>query len=142
MLDPDGQLQTRSGLPVLGEGGPITIPPDSQIAIGKDGTISATTLGQSAANVSILGQIKLVNPGKANLVRGDDGLFRTASGQPADTDPAVTLVGGALEDSNVNTVGAMIDMIDLARSFDLQMKLMQSVDQNAQRSAQLLTTSA
>lgn len=141
-VDADGQLQTRTGLLVLGEGGPITIPADSKLAIGKDGTISATTIGQSAANVSILGQIKLVNPAKSDLRRGDDGLFRATGGAPADTDPTVTLIGGALEDSNVNPVAAMIDMINGARAFDLHMKLMQSADQNAQRASQLLNAGA
>jgi flagellar basal-body rod protein FlgF len=137
-VDADGQLQTRGGLLVIGEGGPITIPPDSKLAIGKDGTISATTGGQSAANVTVLGKIKLVNPVKGDLARGADGLFRTKNGADADADPTVTLVAGALEDSNVNSVAAMIDMIAIARQFDMQMKLLQNAEQNAQRATQLL----
>src|SRR3954464_5456540 len=67
-LDAEGQLQTRNGLPVLGEGGPIVIPPDSTVSIAKDGTISVTTNGQSVTNVTVVGQIKRVNPGRDNIV--------------------------------------------------------------------------
>ena len=141
-LDTDGQLQTRSGLPVLGEGGPITIPQDSVVSIGRDGTVSVTTNGQSLANVTVVGQIKLANPQRADIVKGSDGLFRTRSGAPADTDPAVELVSGAVEGSNVNAVASMVDMINLARQFDMHMKMLQNVDGNAQRATQLLTTSA
>lgn len=136
-IDADGQLQTRAGLPVLGEGGPITIPPESKVSIGKDGTVSVVTEGQSAANVNVIGQIKLVNPDRADLVRGGDGLFRARNGA-ADADPTVTLAAGALEDSNVNPVAAMLDLIGTARQFDLHMKMLQSVDENAQRANQLL----
>jgi flagellar basal-body rod protein FlgF len=136
----DGELQVRSGLAVLGEGGPISIPQDSRITIAPDGTISAVDLGQSAANVVSVGRLKLVNPEKPDLVRGNDGLFRTRGGSPADADPNVTVVGGALEDSNVNPVATMVDMINLSRQFDLHMKLLQSVDGNAQKANQLLTS--
>jgi flagellar basal-body rod protein FlgF len=137
-LDADGQLQTRTGLLVMGDGGPITIPPDAKLAIGKDGTISATIGGQSAANVAVLGKLKLVNPATTDLARGADGLYRMKNGGDADADPAVTLAAGALEDSNVNSVGAMIDMISIARTFDMQMKLLQNAEQNAQRATTLL----
>jgi flagellar basal-body rod protein FlgF len=141
-LDTDGQLQTRGGLPVLGEGGPINIPQDSVVSIGRDGTVSVTTNGQSLANVTVVGQIKLVNPPREDVVKGSDGLFRLRGGATADADPAVGLVSGAIEGSNVNAVAAMVDMINLARQFDMHMKMLQNVDGNAQRATQLLTTSA
>jgi flagellar basal-body rod protein FlgF len=141
-LDTDGQLQTRGGLPVLGQGGPITVPQDSVVTIGQDGTVSVTTNGQSLANVTVVGQIKLVNPPRGDLVKGADGLFRTRGGAPADVDPAVGVVSGGVEGSNVNAVASMVEMINLARQFDMHMKMLQSVDGNAQRATQLLTTSA
>ena len=134
----DGELQVRGGLAVLGEGGPISIPQDSRITIAPDGTISAVDLGQSAANVVSVGRLKLVNPEKNDLVRGNDGLFRTRGGNPADADLNVAVVAGALEDSNVNPVATMVDMINLSRQFDLHMKLLQTVDGNAQKANQLL----
>ena len=137
-ISPDGELQTRTGLTLLGEGGPITIPPDSKVAIGRDGTVSAVSGGQSAA-VNVLGRLKLVNPAANEIQKGPDGLFRLKSGQPADADEAVSVTGGALESSNVNAVAAMVDMITLARNFEMQMKLLQNADGNEQRANQLLS---
>lgn len=139
-VNPDGELTTRSGLTVLGEGGPIIVPPDSRISIGQDGTVSVTTNGQSAASVTNVGQLKLVNPSRGDVVKGQDGLFRMRSGAPADSDRSVIVVGGTLEASNVNAVTAMVDMINLARQFEMQMKLIQNTESNEQRAAQLLST--
>lgn len=136
MLSPNGVLQTRSGLPVLGEGGPITIPPDSAIDIGKDGTISAWQPGQNIVNV--VDRFKLVNPPEAQLVRGGDGLFRTVDGLPQPLDEAVTVAGGYLEGSNVNVVEQMVTMISLARQFEMQTRMLQTAEQNDRAAAQVL----
>lgn len=136
MLSPNGVLQTRSGLPVLGEGGPITIPPDHAIDIGKDGTISAWQPGQNIVNV--VDRFKLVNPPEAQLVRGGDGLFRTVDGQPQPLDEAVTVAGGYLEGSNVNVVEQMVTMISLARQFEMQTRMLQTAEQNDRAAAQVL----
>jgi flagellar basal-body rod protein FlgF len=136
-VSPDGQLLTRTGLTVLGEGGPIVVPPDSRIQVGRDGTVSAVTPGQSAA-VNVLGRLKLVNAAAGEVQKGADGLFRLRSGQPADADDTVSVTAGALESSNVNPVAAMVDMINLARNFEMQMKLIQNADGNEQRANQLL----
>ena len=140
-LSENGVLQTQSGLNVLGEGGPISIPPDVSLAIAKDGTVSAIPKTGSASAVSILGRIKLVNPPDAALVRGDDGYFRTKDSSAADADPNVTLVGGALEGSNVSVVEAMVSMISLGRQFEMQMKLLQNAENNATKASQLLSMS-
>jgi flagellar basal-body rod protein FlgF len=137
-ISADGELQTHRGFAVIGEGGPINIPQDSKVTIGGDGTVSVVTLGQTAANVTVVGKLKLVNPAARELAKGGDGLFRTRGGAPADADPAVRLVSGALEGSNVSAVGAMVDMINLSRQFEMQMKLLQDVDGNEQRATQLL----
>jgi len=136
-ISPDGELVTRTGLTVLGEGGPITVPPDTKVSIGRDGTVSGTQYGQSQVT-NVLGRLKLVNPEAADVQKGQDGLFRLRSGQPADADDAVTVTGGALEGSNVNAVAAMVDMINLARNFDMQMKLLSNADGNEQRANTLL----
>jgi flagellar basal-body rod protein FlgF len=136
-VSPEGELITRTGLTVLSDGGPITIPPDSKVQVGRDGTVSATTPGQSQT-VNVVGRLKLVNPAPADVQKGPDGLFRLRSGQPADADDAVTVTAGALESSNVNAVSAMVDMINLARNFEMQMKMLQSADANEQRANQLL----
>lgn len=135
----NGLLQTANGLTLMGDGGPIGIPPDETISVGKDGTISTVSNNYEPGAVNVLGRLKLVNPPEADLVRGKDGLFELKSGQAAEIDPQVHLVGGALEGSNVNVVEAMVNMISLARQFDFQMKLLEKAENNANKASQLLS---
>ena len=137
-VSPNGMLQTRNGLNVLGDGGPISIPPDSMISIAKEGTVSAVSTLPPPKSVNVVGRIKLVNPDGKLLVRGGDGLFRLASGGSAEADPNVALASGALEGSNVNVVEEMISMISLARQFDLQMQLLSNAQKNAAQASQIL----
>jgi len=129
----DGTLVTRSGLPVLGDGGPIQIPPNSAVSIGGDGTVSAKgTDGKTTA----VGRLKLVTP-EAPLTRGVDGLFRAPDGDlPADTNARVQ--DGALEGSNVSPVETMVAMISAARQFEAQMKMLTTAEGNEKAAAQLL----
>jgi len=138
-MSPNGVLQTRTGLTVMGDAGPLTIPPDTQVTIAGDGTLSTVPATNQKNGVIVVGRIKLTNPPEAQLVRGEDGLFRTRDGVPAPADANVRLVGGSLEGSNVNTVEAMVNMITLARQFDTHMKLLQSADDNAKRASTVLT---
>ena len=142
-VTPNGILQTRTGLNVIGDnGGPISIPPNTEIAVGKDGTISTVPTGSVVSTVTIVGRIKLVNPPESNLVRGTEGLFHTADGSQAAADPNVTVAHGNLESSNVNSVEVMVDMITLARQFDMQMKMLQSADNNAKEAGIVLNINA
>ena len=135
----NGLLQTQSGQFVLGDGGPITIPPDARLMVGRDGTVSSFVPGTVPAVPAVLGRIKLVNPPGDQLVRGDDGLFRTRDGAPAEADARVVIIGSALESSNVNVVDAMVRMIGLGRQFDLQMNLIKNADGNASKADQILS---
>ena len=135
----NGQLQTASGLNVLGDGGPIAIPPDNNITISPDGTVSAVPLFGTPNNVNVVGRIKLVNPPEDQLVRGDDGLFRTSGGAPAEVDENVKLAAATLEGSNVNPVDSMVSMISLARQFETQIKMLQTADANAAKASQILS---
>lgn len=137
-ISPNGILQTRSGLNVVGESGPITIPPNVEVSFAKDGTISTVPSGSGAAQVSVVGRIKLTNMTESTLDRGADGLFHTKSGAPAQADANVEIVPGSLEGSNVNTIESMVNMIALSRKFDMQMKMLQSADNNSQKSTQIL----
>jgi len=137
-LTPDGVLQTSTGQPVLGDNGPITVPPSSSVKIADDGTVSVVPLGATPGTVANVGRIKLVNPPADALTRESGGLFQLTAGGTAVADASVKIDSGALESSNVDLASAMVNMIDLARSFDLQVKAMHSADTNAQSSAQLL----
>jgi flagellar basal-body rod protein FlgF len=136
-VSPEGTLVLPNGAPVLGDGGPITVPQDARLSVAPDGTISAKLADQPSVNQ--VGRIKLVNPADGELVKGLDGLFRTKSGEPADLDETVRLAEGMLEGSNVNVVETMIGMIAAARQFEMQMKLMQSAEQNEQKASSLIS---
>ncbi|MFT3758721.1 flagellar basal-body rod protein FlgF [Thauera sp.] len=136
-LSPAGILQTREGLPVVGDGGgPIALPPDTEIVIGRDGSV--TSIDPNGNIVNIVAQLKLVNPPEAGLVRGDDGLFRLASGVPAPADENVRVAGGYLEGSNVNVADQMVQMISLARQFEMQVRMLQTAETNDRAAAQVL----
>jgi flagellar basal-body rod protein FlgF len=137
-VDANGQLVTANNLPVLGNGGPMSIPAGAEVTIGKDGTVNALISGDPATAIATVDQLKLVNPDPATITRGDDGLFRTSDGQPADADPAVTLAPASLEGSNVNAVSAMVDMITNARQFQMQTKMLDSANQMDQAANKLL----
>jgi flagellar basal-body rod protein FlgF len=137
-MNPNGMLQSAGGFTIAGEGGPITVPPDVTVAIGGDGTISTITTTTQPGAPTVLGRLKLVNPPQADMVRGDDGLFRLKDGTAAPADPQVAVAGGALEGSNVNPIDSMVNMISLARSFDTQMTLIKNVESNAAKAAQIL----
>jgi flagellar basal-body rod protein FlgF len=137
-VSPNGILQTANGLTVAGEGGPITIPPDVKVAVGSDGTVSTLSTTTVPAAPTVLGRLKLVNPNEADLVRGDDGMFRLKDGSSAQADPTVGVVGGALEGSNVSAVDSMVSMITLARSFETQMSLLKNAENNAAKATQIL----
>lgn len=133
----NGILQTRDGRPVLGAGGPIAIPPDNEISIGADGSISASQPDLPGV-VNVVAQLKLVNPPEDQLLRGDDGLFRLQGGAPAPADPNVRVAGGYLEGSNVNVVDQMVQMISLARQFEMQTRMLSTAEQNDRAAAQVL----
>ncbi|XWJ89232.1 flagellar basal body rod protein FlgF [Phytobacter ursingii] len=145
-VTPTGQL-TIQGHPVMGENGPIAVPEGSQVTIAADGTISALTAGDPPNTVSPVGKLKLVKANGSEVVRGDDGLFRVSQsaqarrGQTLQPDPNIRVMSGVLEGSNVKPMAAMADMIASARRFEMQMKVIGNVDENAQRANQLLSMS-
>lgn len=138
----NGILQTRSGLNVLGDNGPITLPPNAEVSIAKDGTIMATPAGGKTEEAVRVGRLKLTNPPESQLARGEDGLFRMRDGSATAADGKVRVVSGNLESSNVSAVEAMVNMITLARQFDTQMKMLQTADNNSKAAGQLLNINA
>ena len=133
-VNAEGTLTTSGGLTVLGDGGPITLPPNSEPSIAPDGTVSVK---QAGGTVNTVGRLKLVTPEVA-LKRGDDGLFRGADGD-LNADPAARLQEGALEGSNVNPIESMVAMIAAARQFEAQMKMVQTAERDEQAASRLLS---
>ena len=140
-VDPTGQLMTATGHPVVSDSGPITLPPSSSATIAADGTVSIVPLGQTPLTIAAVGRIKLVNPATSDIASGPDGLYRTNDGNPAPADASVTLSSGVLESSNVNIASTLINMIELARRFDLQIKSLHTAEDDGASSAKLLQSS-
>ena len=136
-LSVNGVMQSRNSVPVMGEGGAISVPPDSKITIGRDGTVSLIPETGAQSTVNAIGRIKLVNPAEADLVRGEDGLFRMKDGSAAPVADDVAVAGGYLEGSNVSPVEQMVSMISLGRQFEMQMKVLSTADTNDRSAAQL-----
>jgi flagellar basal-body rod protein FlgF len=120
-----GQLLTADGLPVLGNGGPIALPPSQNVVIGTDGTITTRPNGQEPNTLAQVDRLRLVRPlDMSQMIKGADGLFRQKDGLPAPIDASVAVTQGALERSNVNPVTQMISMIENARQYEMAIKAM------------------
>jgi len=134
----NGQLLTGAGHPVMGESGPIVIPEFEKLEIGRDGTISVKPIGQQPNTLAEVGRIKLVSPPQDELVKGADGLLRSRTGSEVPATTEVTLLSGALESSNVNSVEALVDMIGLARQFEMAVTIMQTAKEMDEQTGQLM----
>jgi flagellar basal-body rod protein FlgF len=137
-VEAGGLLSTGAGHLVIGDGGPVAIPPNSSLLIGKDGTISIQPIGQGPETYSIVDRIKLVNPDLASLQKGSDGLLRMADGETAAPDATVSIMSGALEQSNVNVAKTLVNMIELARQYEMQVNVIKTSEENADSAATLM----
>ncbi len=136
-ISTDGTLVSPGGLPILSNGGaPIGVPQGAELSIGQDGTVTAKIGNQPANNI---GRLKMVTPNvDAPIKRGDDGLFRPPTGDPLPNDETAKLLPGTLEGSNVNPIEAMVGMIQTARQFEAQMRMLQTAESNDRAAGQLL----
>jgi flagellar basal-body rod protein FlgF len=139
--DGAGRLLNGAGHPVLGNGGPIALPPSQGVTIGADGTVSIRPIGSDAATLAQIDRLRLVDPPAGELARGADGLMRLRDGATAPVDAGVRVVSGKLEGSNVDAVEAMVRQLELARQFEVHTKMMRAARDNEQTSDQLLRLS-
>ncbi|EPT0357177.1 flagellar basal body rod protein FlgF [Enterobacter cloacae] len=139
-VDQEGTLNVN-GRPLMGDGGLLEVPPQSQVTIGSDGTVSALGMGDDPTALVPVGRLKLVNADMNSMVHGDDGLFHTADGERLAQDESLRLTPEAIEGSNVSPVQAMTQMIANSRGFDMNMKVIRTADENAQKANQLLSVS-
>lgn len=138
----NGLLTTSSGLQLLDAGGePVAIPPNDGMEIGADGTISVIPQGSPASSMTQIGRLQVVETTTRDLVRGEDSLMRTAPGAaPPQPAAGVVLSNGVLENSNVDATGALVSMIELARQFEMQVRVLQSGDESARSANSLLSS--
>ena len=122
----------------MGEGGPVSIPPYSNLLIGSDGTVTVRPLGQTSEVVAVVDRIKLVTPDIKRLSKGDDGLLSLPNGETATASADVRLISGSLEQSNVNAAMTLVNMIELSRQYEMQVNMIREAKDNADASAELL----
>lgn len=140
-IDALGMLRTGNGLPVMGNAGPIAVPPEQKVEIGQDGTISIRALGEDPNVLAEVDRIKLVNPDPKSLEKGSDGLIRVKGQPEVEADATVQVTSGFLESSNVNAVEEMTAILSLSRQFELQVKMMRTAEDNASAMARVLQIS-
>ena len=136
-----GLLTTGAGHLVLGDSGPLSIPPSETLTIGQDGTVSVRPIGQGAEVLAVAGRIRLVDPDVSQLMKGEDGLFRLPGGVGAEPSANVTLTSGTLEQSNVNAAMTLVNMIELSRQYEMQVNMIREAKDNADAAAALLNVS-
>ncbi|MEM6512661.1 MAG: flagellar basal-body rod protein FlgF [Pseudomonadota bacterium] len=137
-VDSGGLLVTGDGHLVMGEGGPVAIPPNVSLLIGNDGTISVQPVGQGPETISAIDRLKLVNPNPATLQKTENGLLKLNTGEDAVADATVSVQSGALEGSNVNVAKTLVNMIELARRYEHQVNVIKTAEENADSSAQMM----
>jgi flagellar basal-body rod protein FlgF len=140
-IDALGMLRTGNGLPVMGNAGPIAVPPEQKVEIGQDGTISIRALGEAPNTLAEVDRIKLVNPDPKQMEKGTDGMIRVKGQPQVEPDATVTLTSGFLESSNVNAVEEMTSILALSRQFELSVKMMRTAEDNASSMARVLQLS-
>ena len=138
-VSPSGFIETGAGHLVLGNGGPISLPPHQKLEIAKDGTISIQPLGQSTAALAVVDRLRLVAPDTAKLEKGQDGLLRLKEGETAEPDAEVQVTSGFLESSNVNPVTALVNMIEISRQYEMHIKVLKAAEEADQSAAQILS---
>ena len=140
-IDALGQLRTGNGLPVMGNAGPIAIPPEQKVEIGQDGTISIRALGEAPRVLAEVDRLRLVNPDQKQMQKGTDGMIRFNGPQPPEADATVQITSGFLESSNVNAVEEMTSILALSRQFELSVKMMRTAEDNDTAMARVLQMS-
>ncbi|MEG3177789.1 flagellar basal body rod protein FlgF [Sphingomonas sp. RB3P16] len=137
-IAPSGVLQTGDGFPVIGSGGPITIPPAQSVSISQTGEVSIIPIGGDIKNPQVIDTLKIASAKGSDTVKGTDNLLYVRGGGvlPADVDAKIE--SGALEGSNVNMTQALVDMIENQRSYEVQANLMKSAKDMDESSASLM----
>ncbi|WOI52690.1 flagellar basal-body rod protein FlgG [Parvularcula sp. LCG005] len=131
-VDPDGQVVTSTGFP-LADG--LTVPQDARkVSISPDGEVYAyfddAVDGQSIGNINL---VSFVN--ERGLEALGNNLYRqtTASGEPLTGQPGNEGLGlleqGYLEESGVDVVSEIADLIEAQRGYELNSKVLSAADE-------------
>ena len=119
----EGELTTHDGLPVLGDSGNIQIDGGGRISVDETGNVSVGGVA--------VGQLRIVAFDQPNqLQRLADGLFAPPELGAQESEPDnVKVHQGYLEQSNVEAVRTMTEIIDVLRSYESYQKVIQQIDE-------------
>lgn len=134
-----GVLENGDGLPVLGEGGPITVPLGAELAISEDGAVLARDPAAPDLPAQELARIKLVDPTGSSILKDIDGFLRVPGGGVLPVDPTAQVVSGALEGSNVDTATTLVQMVEAQRAFEQRARILSTADELGQSGARLMS---
>ncbi|MCU7893422.1 MAG: flagellar basal body rod protein FlgF [Candidatus Thiodiazotropha sp. (ex Ustalcina ferruginea)] len=138
-VDANGLVTNGEGLPLIGNGGPIALPPYERLEIAPDGTITILPEGATPSALAIIDRIKMVNPPMETLIKGEEGLLRLKEGGEAEANASTELVSGMIESSNINVADALVNMIELSRKFEMQVKMMKTAEDMDSASASIMS---
>lgn len=141
-LTDTGLVTTGDGHPVIGEGGPLTLPPYDSLSIAKDGGIWIVPQGGEASQPQRVDGLKLVSAKGSSIAKGTDNLFRETNDGALPQDPFATVTGGAIEGSNVNSTQALVQMIEASRAWETQVKMIDTAKQIDDGGASLMRLDA
>ena len=140
-INSQGQMVTSSGYELDPS---VTIPSETlSVTIGNDGTVSALTAGSTApTQIGTLQLADFINPRGLQPIGQNQFKETIASGSPQISTPGLnglgTLIQGSLEASNVNVVEELVNMIETQRSYEMNSKAIQTVDEMLQFVSQQL----
>ncbi len=140
-LSPSGLLTNGDGAPVIGENGPITIPPGREVIIGPDGQVLLRDPASPDTPPARVDRIKLASPAGSRIEKGLDGLFRVYGGGVLPNDVEAKALPGSLEQSNVNPSDVLVQMVEAQRLFDIRTKLVATAREIDEGGASLMKMS-
>lgn len=137
-VDEFGRLLSAENHPVIGQGGPIALPPYETLVIGSDGSVTVRAQGQGAETLVQVAQLKLVKAEPQTLVKNAYGTLSSTTNVPSVPDESIQLVSGMLESSNVNPVNELTEVLSLARQFELEVRMMRTAQTNDEAASELV----
>ncbi|WDF73275.1 flagellar basal body rod protein FlgF [Novosphingobium sp. KACC 22771] len=140
-VSPTGVLENGDGRPVIGNGGPITLPLDAQVSIGPDGMVLVANPDNPSLPPQPIDRIKLASASGSTTAKGLDGLFRVVGGGALPADENARVIPGSLEQSNVNPSEVLTQMIQAQRLYDIRTKLIATAKEVDQSGTSLLRIS-
>lgn len=140
-VSPNGLLVNGEGYAVMNDGGPISIPPGSDVSIAEDGAVMVRDAANPEAPPQQIDRLKLANWRGTDIAKGLDGLFRVTGGGVLPADADARLAPATLEQSNVRPSEVLVEMVEAQRLYDMRTKLVATAKELDEGSASLMRLS-